>query len=108
MANFEAFRQVISSSMNPLLSYFWREWTIYIILYFVDRHYRIIIGMILYCRLPKIKEYVDKNDPGAMIIPFSGAFEAKLLEMDEDGRKSFCEETKCVGYVCIYRVFKVD
>jgi len=22
--------------------------------------------------LPKIKEYVDKNDPGAMIIPFSG------------------------------------
>ena len=25
--------------------------------------------------LPKIKEYVDKNDPGAMIIPFSGAFE---------------------------------
>ena len=57
------------------------------------------MGMILYCRLPKIKEYVDKNDPGAMIIPFSGAFEAKLLEMDEDGRKSFCEETKCTGYV---------
>ena len=25
--------------------------------------------------LPKIKEYVDKNDKGAMIIPFSGAFE---------------------------------
>merc|ERR1711902_105465 len=47
--------------------------------------------------LPKIKEYVDKNDPGAMIIPFSGAFEAKLLEMDEDQRKSFCEETKCTG-----------
>ena len=22
--------------------------------------------------LPKIKEYVDKHDPGAMIIPFSG------------------------------------
>merc|ERR1712203_210401 len=47
--------------------------------------------------LPKIKEYVDKNGPGAMIIPFSGAFEAKLLEMDEDQRKSFCEETKCTG-----------
>ena len=31
--------------------------------------------------LPKIKEYVDENDPGAMIIPFSGAFEAKLLEI---------------------------
>merc|ERR1712020_613893 len=47
--------------------------------------------------LPKIKEYVDKNDPGAMIIPFSGAFEAKLLEMDEDGRKSFMDETKCTS-----------
>jgi len=28
--------------------------------------------------LPKIKEYVDKHDPGAMIIPFSGAFEQKI------------------------------
>ena len=46
-------------------------------------------------RLPKIKEFVDKNDPGAMIIPFSGAFEAKFLEMDEEARKAFCEETKC-------------
>ena len=32
--------------------------------------------------LPKIKEYVDKNDPGATIIPISGAFEQKLMEMD--------------------------
>merc|ERR1719433_1925654 len=32
-----------------------------------------------------------------MIIPFSGAFEAKLLEMDEDGRKSYLEETKCTS-----------
>merc|ERR1712113_46978 len=30
-----------------------------------------------------------------MIIPFSGAFEAKFLEMDEEARKAFCEETKC-------------
>lgn len=46
--------------------------------------------------LPKIKEYVDKHDPGAMIIPFSGAFEQKLAEMaDDDERKAFQEETKC-------------
>jgi len=46
--------------------------------------------------LPKIKEYVDKNDPGAMIIPFSGAFELKLQEMgDDDERKAYQEETKC-------------
>ncbi|XP_050304297.1 obg-like ATPase 1 isoform X1 [Anthonomus grandis grandis] len=32
--------------------------------------------------LIKIKEWVDKNDPGALIIPFSGAFEHKLVEED--------------------------
>jgi len=46
--------------------------------------------------LPKIKEYVDKNDPGAMIIPFSGAFEQKLAEMASDEeRKAYQEEQKC-------------
>jgi len=46
--------------------------------------------------LPKIKEYVDKNDPGAMIIPFSGAFEQKLAEMETDEeRKAFQDENKC-------------
>jgi hypothetical protein len=30
-------------------------------------------------RLPKIKEYVDSHDPGATVIPFSGAFESKLV-----------------------------
>merc|ERR1711862_1005128 len=38
--------------------------------------------------LPKIKEYVDKNDPGATIIPFSGAFELKLMEMESEDEKS--------------------
>merc|ERR1712088_1244677 len=48
--------------------------------------------------LPKIKEYVDKNDPGAMIIPFSGAFEQKLMDMETDEeRKTYIEETKCAG-----------
>jgi len=46
--------------------------------------------------LPKIKEYVDKNDPGAMVIPFSGVFEQKLMDMEsEEEKKAFCEETKC-------------
>jgi len=46
--------------------------------------------------LPKIKEYVDKNDPGAIIIPFSGAFEQKLAEMASDEeRKAYQEEQKC-------------
>merc|ERR1719328_1045116 len=48
--------------------------------------------------LPKIKEYVDKNDPGAMIIPFSGAFEQKLMDMEtEEEKKAYLEETKCTS-----------
>lgn len=46
--------------------------------------------------LIKIKEWVDKNDPGATIIPFSGAFEQKVAEFEEEGeRKAYIEETKC-------------
>jgi len=48
--------------------------------------------------LPKIKEYVDKNDPGAVIIPFSGAFEHKLVDMTEDERQAETKE-KGVGSV---------
>merc|ERR1712203_826410 len=48
--------------------------------------------------LPKIKEYVDKNDPGAMIIPFSGAFEQKLMDLEtEEEKKAYLEETKCTS-----------
>ncbi|XP_060529632.1 obg-like ATPase 1 isoform X1 [Cylas formicarius] len=44
--------------------------------------------------LIKIKEWVDKNDPGALIIPFSGAFEHKLLSEYEDPilRKKYLED----------------
>merc|ERR1719507_2998960 len=48
--------------------------------------------------LPKIKEYVDKNDPGATIIPISGTFEQKLMDFEtDDERKAYCEETKCTS-----------
>lgn len=46
--------------------------------------------------LLKIKEWVDKNDPGASIIPFSGAFENKLVEIEDDNeRKAYTQEIKC-------------
>lgn len=46
--------------------------------------------------LIKIKEWVDKNDAGASIIPFSGAFEHKLVEFElEAERKAYIEEIKC-------------
>ena len=32
----------------------------------------------LFCRLAKIKEWVDANDNGAVIIPLSGALESKV------------------------------
>ncbi|XP_076284723.1 adenylate kinase 9 [Lasioglossum baleicum] len=44
--------------------------------------------------LIKIKEWVDKNDPGAVLIPFSGAFENKLVDMDEAERAKYVEEQK--------------
>ncbi|XP_031773303.1 adenylate kinase 9 [Apis florea] len=44
--------------------------------------------------LIKIKEWVDKNDPGAILIPFSGVFENKLLDMNEAERGKYLEENK--------------
>lgn len=32
-----------------------------------------------FCRLAKIKEWVDTNDSGAVIIPLSGALEYKVM-----------------------------
>lgn len=42
--------------------------------------------------LLKIKEWVDKNDPGALIIPFCGVFEHKLVEMDDAEREAYLKE----------------
>lgn len=43
-------------------------------------------------RLAKIKDWVDKNDPGAILIPFSGVFEQKLIELDSDDRAAYLKE----------------
>lgn len=45
-------------------------------------------------RLAKIKEWVDVHDPGAVVIPLSGALESKLLDMEEEERNKYCEEQK--------------
>ncbi|RZF32487.1 hypothetical protein LSTR_LSTR012225 [Laodelphax striatellus] len=44
--------------------------------------------------LIKIKEWVDKHDPGANIIPFSGVMENKLTELLDGEREKFLEENK--------------
>ena len=43
--------------------------------------------------LPKIKQWQDENDPGAILIPFSAPFEAKLQDMaTDDERKAYMAE----------------
>lgn len=42
--------------------------------------------------LLKLKEWIDKNDPGALIIPFCGTFEHKLVEMEDAEREAFLKE----------------
>uniref|UniRef100_A0A2I3T779 Obg-like ATPase 1 n=1 Tax=Pan troglodytes TaxID=9598 RepID=A0A2I3T779_PANTR len=41
--------------------------------------------------LIKIKEWVDKYDPGALVIPFSGALELKLQELSAEERQQYLE-----------------
>ncbi|KAF5298049.1 hypothetical protein FQA39_LY11817 [Lamprigera yunnana] len=48
--------------------------------------------------LIKIKEWVDKNDPGATIVPFSGIFEEKLAEIEDPILKQkFLEDNNTVS-----------
>jgi len=42
--------------------------------------------------LIKIKEWIDKNDPGAMLIPFSGSLEFKLVDMPDDDKAAYLKE----------------
>lgn len=42
--------------------------------------------------LPKIKLWIDENDSGSVLIPFSGAFELKIIEMDDGTRADYLKE----------------
>jgi len=41
--------------------------------------------------LPKIKEWIDKNDPGALLIPFSGAFEQQMSSQKAGKLHAICK-----------------
>lgn len=45
-------------------------------------------------RLVKIKEWIDKNDPGALVILMSCAVELKLMDLTEEEQKQYLEEAK--------------
>lgn len=52
--------------------------------------------------LPKIKQWVDENNPGDLIIPFSVALEERLARMSEEEQKEECEKigaTSVIGKV---------
>ncbi|ORX66616.1 GTP-binding protein YchF [Linderina pennispora] len=44
--------------------------------------------------LPKIKAWIDENNPGDMLIPFSGVFETTLQAMEGADRDAYLAETK--------------
>jgi len=46
--------------------------------------------------LVKIKQWIDENDPGAQLIPFSACFESKAVDgsMEADEFAKYCEEKK--------------
>jgi obg-like ATPase 1 len=44
--------------------------------------------------LAKIHEWVQKNSPGDVMIPYSGSLESMLVEMPEDEGKAYLEENK--------------
>ena len=45
-------------------------------------------------RLPKIKAWIDENNPGDPLIPFSVALEERLVGMEEEEQ---AEEQKKIG-----------
>ena len=44
------------------------------------------------CRLPRIKAWIDQNNPGDPLIPFSVAFEERLVSLLAEEKKA--EEEK--------------
>jgi len=46
-----------------------------------------------------MKEWIDAHDPGSAIIPFSGALETKLVDMDDDERTAYLKEHQTTRWV---------
>lgn len=51
-------------------------------------------------RLVKIKEWIDKNDFGVMVILLSCVVELKFLDLvEEEEQKKYLEENKIIRYI---------
>ena len=51
-----------------------------------------------------MKEWIDGNDSGAAVIPFSGILESKLISMSPEDRQRFLEENKTQRYVNVFNI----
>lgn len=47
--------------------------------------------------LMKIKEWIDTNDSGAVLIPFSGALESKLIDISPEEREAYLKENNATS-----------
>merc|ERR1712212_156223 len=56
--------------------------------------------------LIKIKQWIDENDPGAQLIPFSAAFELKAFHEDPADLRSTAKNRKCKPF--FQRLSKLD
>lgn len=65
-------------------------------------HYKIMLCPFFVYRLIKIKEWVDRHDPGALVIPFSGALELKLQEMSAEEKQKYLEENMTQRLISIH------
>jgi len=65
--------------------------------------FSLVIWVFKLLRLIKIKEWVDKHDPGAMIVPFSGVFESKVADMSDDEKKTYQKEQGATRWELLFR-----
>jgi len=54
-----------------------------------------VVVKLLHSRLPKIKAWIDENNPGDPLIPFSVALEERLAQLPDDDARA--EEEKDIG-----------
>jgi len=54
--------------------------------------------------LAKIKAWIDENDPGALLIPYSALFELKAVDMEPEEFESYCKEVN--GQTVLPKIIK--
>jgi len=54
--------------------------------------------------LMKVHEWIQKNSPGDIMIPYSGSLESMLIDMPEDEGKAYLEENKLTS--CLPKIIK--